>query len=409
MISNLAELQGFQQLFAAFLAGLFTSFTPCVYPLIPVTLSIFGATSDRGALRGFSLALSYVFGIAITYTALGFISAKTGTLFGAALGNPAFVAVICLLLILLSLYTLEILKFERVYVIQNRASQLGGQGYTGAFLMGLVSGVVAAPCVGPVLIVILGIVSQSRDPLWGASLMFSYAMGFGVLFLVLGTFSPLLQKLPRSGNWLHAIKFLIAVGLFVVALFLMRAFISLPLDPTADWPIVTALGAVAVLFATSGYRRNIAWRKVLAAIALAFAVSSLIPGKTTRNAEYQSATLEWQSGLESTLDAAKSRDTIAMLDLFADWCAACIELDHQTFPDPMVRAELSKIVIGRSDFTESSDEQDRIVERYKVLGLPTILFLTPQGDEIPGSRVTGFMNAEKFAAHLKKVSEQARR
>ena len=412
LLNNLHTLLGSHpefNLLWAFLAGVLSSLTPCVYPLIPVTLALFGAAAQTSRRRAFLLSCSYVLGIAVTYTVLGVISAQTGILFGSLLGNPLVVLIICLALILLSLFTLDIVHFDFAYRIQSKASTVGGKGFVGAFLMGSVSGFVAAPCIGPVLVVILGIAAASASLWWGAMLLLSYALGLGLLFLLLGTFSGLAHKLPRSGDWLRAVKILIASALFVVALFLVHSLVP------AQFQSLGAVGSgmvhagtliVALLFATAGLRRNSKLALLLACVLFSFtfyfAFVSPPPEDTGSETHFVAGTA-WRASFDGALREARRRQTLVMLDLFAEWCAACKDFDQKTFPDPEVRRVLMRLVPARLDFTNESPLSAQITEKYSVVGLPTILFLRPDGSEVPDSRITGFVPPAAFISRLERV------
>lgn len=397
------------QLVTAFNAGLLTSFTPCIYPLIPITLAIFGASNETSRLRSFLLALCYVLGIAVTYTVLGMISAKSGGLFGAALTKPAVVAILTLFLVALAFFSLDLFKFSAVSKLQNAASRVGGKGFRGAFLMGTVSGLVAAPCAGPLLVVILGVAAAQGNAVWGALLLFTYAIGMGMLFLCLGLFPSLLRSLPRSGNWLHAVKFLIGSLLFGVALFISQPFHAPLLGPILQpAALMLAPALIAIGLAYWAYRLPSAALKGAASILLAVSSFYYFIPPTSASPSAQSSHKEWATSIEEGLKIANARSTIVMADLYADWCAACIELDHKTFADTRVRARLEKLSLVRVDFTLDSDMTNKIAERYSVAGLPCLLFLGADGSEIPDSRVTGFLEPEKFLAHLDAVEAKIR-
>lgn len=391
-------------LFAAYVGGFFTSLTPCVYPLIPVTLAIFGANRDASRLASFLLSCAYVFGIALTYTTLGVISAISGSVFGQFLGNPWVVVLLALFLVALAVYSLDLIKIDFLSRLQGRASQVGGNGMLGAFFMGTVSGVVAAPCAAPLLIAILGVAAGSKDMLRGGLLLFVYSLGFGTLFIVLGTFSNLIQRLPRSGNWLYLVKFVIASSLLLAVAFLIE-----PLLHHADWwrhtekvfgsaSLMWAVAALALLAGFYASARQAGASKLgcsaLLAVALYGAVLYQAPG---------SSNLNWKNSVEAALEQAKASGSLVMVDFYADWCAACKEFEKITFPDSAVAVELNKIALARIDMTKLDEKSEEYEDRYEILGLPTILFLRADGSEINGSRIEGFLNPQEFLAHLEKV------
>lgn len=392
---------GLYPLFVVFWGGVLSSLTPCVYPLIPVTLAIFGATNESSRRKAFALSLTYVLGIAFTYTLLGMVCAKTGIVFGSFLGNPWIVALLALFILLLALYTLDIIPINFLHLVQTKAGRLGGKGFSGAFVMGAVSGVVAAPCVGPVLVVVLGIAAASQNVFWGAALLLCYSLGMGVLFVLLGTYSGLIQRIPRSGNWLLGVKLLIA-SLLLVALWILAApFLGRYLPDIKRemlLAIVLLFLILAVLAGVWGLKRNLRSLRFASAILTSLVFSLGLSGFTAPSQE-----LKWLTSFDAALQTAQQLEKPLMIDLFADWCAACKELDSLTFSDATVQQALSALVLGRVDFTTESDETIRIQEKYEVIGLPCVLFLSKEGIEIPESRLTGFLGPQEFLRHVERV------
>ncbi len=407
LVTNLSRLLddgSYLSFLYAFLAGILSSLTPCVYPLIPITLAIFGAHGETSRLRAASLSLSYVSGIAITYTTLGIISARTGALFGSLLSNPYITLCVVALLIYLALFTLDLVPIPFLGSLQTSASTVGNRGLLGAFLMGTLSGVVAAPCVGPVLVVILGIIASEKDALWGGALMLCYSLGLGVLFVILGIFSGLLSKLPRSGTWLVGIKFLISASVFGFAFYLLFTShlpsIPIQLLGKGSYTWIILGGTLIAIWKFKGLDNKFISASfagiigLAGALTLTFATLTKLPvGNPTTYSE--------------ALAQSEAVNKIILLDLYADWCGACKELEALTFPDPKVKDLLSKFVFGRIDMTEQSKDDDELLAKYSVIGLPCLLFLNSQGEEIPGSRITGFLPPQKFAERLNEVLSQA--
>jgi thiol:disulfide interchange protein len=209
-------------LLLVFLAGVLASLTPCVYPLIPITVGIFGAKQADTRLHGFGLSLVYAFGIAVTYSVLGVAAASLGTVFGGAMQNPWVLGAISLLFLVLGLSSLGVFEIRLPGSLQTKLSQTGGAGWAGAFVMGLVAGIIAAPCVGPIVAGILLYVAQQQDPVLGFGLLFTFAIGMGQLFLALGTFSSLLNRLPQSGSWMEGVKLVFGVVFIAMALYYLQ-------------------------------------------------------------------------------------------------------------------------------------------------------------------------------------------
>jgi thiol:disulfide interchange protein len=209
-------------LLLVFIAGILASLTPCVYPLIPITVGIFGAKQADTRLHAFGLSVVYVLGIAVTYSVLGVAAASLGTVFGGAMQNPWVLAAISLLFLVLGLSSLGVFEIRLPGAVQTKLSQTGGAGWAGAFVMGLVAGIIAAPCVGPIVAGILLYVAQQQDPMLGFGLLFTFAIGMGQLFLALGTFSSLLNRLPQSGGWMEGVKLIFGVVFIAMALYYLQ-------------------------------------------------------------------------------------------------------------------------------------------------------------------------------------------
>ncbi len=223
----------------AFLAGLFASLTPCVYPLIPITIGLFGAQDTASKFQGFKRSTIYVLGIAVTYTLLGVTAAWFGSVFGGAMQSPWVLSGIALLFIVLGTSSIGLFEIQVPGSIQTKLSQTSGNGAKKAFIMGLVAGIIAAPCVGPIVAGILLYVAQTQDPLLGALLLFSFSIGMGQLFLVLGTFSSMINNLPKSGGWLDASKVVFGAVFWGVAIYYLRLLIPSIIETTNSiWRIV---------------------------------------------------------------------------------------------------------------------------------------------------------------------------
>lgn len=241
--SEFEQTLGEQGLLAAlllvFLAGLLSSLTPCVYPLIPITIGLFGARQAKSRLEGFSLSLTYVIGIAITYSIMGVAAASFGTLFGSAMQSPWVLGGLALMFVALGLSSLGVIHVRLPGNLQTVLGQRGGAGYAGALVMGLVAGIIAAPCVGPIVAGVLVYVAKQQDLLLGWLMMMTFALGMGMLFLVLGTSSSLLGRLPKAGAWMDGVKTFFGALFFAMALYYLRYMV----DPLTDgakavWGIV---------------------------------------------------------------------------------------------------------------------------------------------------------------------------
>ncbi len=221
-------------LFLVFIAGFLSSLTPCVYPLIPITISVFGASGAKSRMHGFGLSVVYVLGIALTYSVLGVTAALFGTVFGGAMQHPAVIMALVGLFVVLGLSSAGLFDLRLPGDVQTKLSSVGGAGYLGAFLMGLVAGIIAAPCVGPIVAGVLLYVAQQQDVWLGGGMLFVFALGLGVIFLVLGTFSSLLGKLPRAGGWMESVKVLFGAIFFGMAFYYLR-YVVPGLGECVEW------------------------------------------------------------------------------------------------------------------------------------------------------------------------------
>lgn len=207
-----------------FLAGLVTSLTPCVYPLIPVTISVLGARKAESRVKAFFLALAYVLGIAVTYAALGAFAALTGAVFGEISSNPKVILGVSVVLLALALNMLDALPFNLPGFSGGTAGQNRKVGYLPNFLMGLTFGLVASPCTAPVLGAVLLYVGQTGSVVMGSSLLFVFALGMGSFLLLIGTFSGFLSLLPKSGDWMNRVKKIMGfLLLFMAGYFVFHA------------------------------------------------------------------------------------------------------------------------------------------------------------------------------------------
>jgi thiol:disulfide interchange protein DsbD len=385
-------------LLLAFLFGVLSSLTPCVYPVIPITVAYIGSRSEgKGRSAGFFLSLAFVAGLALVYAVLGAVSAKAGQAFGALTQTPWVGLPIAALFFALSLSMFNLFEFKTPAALTNRIEATKrkgkGRGFVGAFLIGALSGLVASPCIGPLIFAILVVVAATGSVALGFLYLFVYALGLGVLFIVIGTFSGVLASLPRSGGWMDGVRVLFGALILAAAFY----FAGLYLPKTAFLVVgLLALWAV-VLFLLFGAKRHFFSLPMRVAgillCAVAFvAVMPLLPSMA-RNAE---GGVAWQTSLDAGLAAAKAQGKPALVDMRADWCVACVELEKKTWPDARVQKWLGTVVPIRLDMTKNTDADQAIMQRYGVKGLPTVLFLSPEGRVISG--FVGYRSPEAVLA-----------
>lgn len=380
-----------------FLGGLALNLTPCVYPLIPITLAYFGGQASGRPGRTFALASIYVLGMCITYSALGVLAATTGSILGSVLQSPIALIFVAVVLVALGLSMFGLYDIQVPAAIRNRITSRPGTG--GALFMGLTVGLVAAPCVGPFVVSLLAYVGQSGSPLLGFSLFFVLALGLGLPYLFLGGFAGAASGLPRAGAWMVWVKKVFGCVMFAMALYFLN-----PLMPPAvagmTIPIVLLVSAVYLgliegsPIRTAGFRLA---RLSAAAACIAIAAALLMPAAA-------SSGISWQPFTPEALARASQEGRPVIIDFTADWCLPCKELDRFTFSDPEVVAAATRFVMLKADITsQTSEPVQEVQRRYAIMGAPTIVFLDAGGRERRDLRLTGFESAGKFTERMRQV------
>jgi thiol:disulfide interchange protein DsbD len=407
-------------------AGFLTALSPCVYPLIPVTLSILGARQSSSHLQGFFLSACYVAGMVILYSVLGVAFSAMGFLAGSALQSPFITVGIAFLFLILAASMFGAFEFVLPASVMGKLSQVGGGGYKGAFLMGLVAGIIAAPCTGPVLSFILTLIAKDGDLVRGAAFMVLYALGMGFPFLVLGTFSSAISSMPKSGKWMESVKSVFGLMMVVAAVYYLQfglQAVSAGLEELAPLGIAGALvltvAGVAVGALHLSFKHAPPLEKArkgvgvtLASLGLltfmAHAQTDAVPplpddqiGEITWNVV--SKEKDAMEKFDRMLSRARTECRPVMVDFYADWCVACKELDKYTYPDVDVRRESMRFFNIKVDATDDTDALQAIQDRYEIVGLPTVLFFDSHGRLKKKPRVTGFVKPEPYARILKRV------
>jgi thiol:disulfide interchange protein DsbD len=390
----------------AFVGGVATSLTPCVYPLIPITVSIFGARKAGSRRHAMGLSGLYVLGIAAMYSALGVGAALTGRAFGSVMQNPWAIGAVALVLAAMAASMFGAFELRLPSSWQARVSGVGGAGHAGAFGMGLVSGIIAAPCTGPVLAAALAFVAAKGSVAFGFGIMFVYALGMGLLFFLIGAFSI---SLPKSGPWMDTVKSVFGVALLAAAgVFLKDAFPGLrPLFGAAGWVAFAAAGvaALGVLLGAlhgdfSGGSPRAA--KGLGVLLLVGAIVYAAGAAGARERRRAADGLTWLHDEAAALALAAREGRPVILDFWADWCVACKELDRIAWADPRVREEAGRFIAVKLDGTEGSEAFQRVTEKYGIVGMPTVVFIDPRGREVP-ARITAAVTADEMIEALRGV------
>lgn len=389
--------------------GLGLAFTPCVFPMYPIIAGIIGG--QKGTLtarRGFLLAFVYVQGMALTYTALGVLVALAGMRYQALLQHPAILLTLALLFVVLAagmfgLYTLQ-LPARWQEKLNGISQQQKSGAYGGVFAMGALSGLVASPCTTAPLSGVLLFIAQSGDVLNGGLILYALSLGMGIPLLIIGASGG--KLLPKAGPWMNSVKVVFGLLLLAVALFLIERLIPM-LYAAVLWLlfISVSIGIIVRSFWPTLKTRG---RFILVVVMLALAGAGVVWQKPyIQTAFVEHLEFEAVDSLESLQNRIEQASgQWVMLDLYADWCVACKEFEVYTFTDARVQAALSDAVLLQADVTTTNATNTELLNAYQVVGLPTILFFDPDGNEIPGMRVTGFLNASNFSEHLERLMER---
>jgi thiol:disulfide interchange protein DsbD len=390
-----------------FLAGMATSLTPCVYPMIAITVSVFGARASEGRRRAALLSSSFVLGIAALFTPLGLVAATTGGVFGSALSSPVVLVCLAGLFLVLAASMFGAFELDLPSSLKNRLAMVGGVGYRGAFAVGLASALIAAPCTGPVLGFLLTWVGATGNVAFGALALFVYALGLGLLFWLVGTFSV---SLPKSGQWLEWVKSVFGIVMIVAAVYYVRDLVPglAALAERTPRALVfgvlclglgLALGAVHLSFHAPGPERA---RKAAGVAVAAVGLAALV-GYT--QALPPGAHLLWEADYESALARASRERKPVLVDFSASWCGACQELERHTFTDPRVVREGEHFVRVRIDLSPGQDSPEKrgILGRYDHRGLPLVVLHRPSGQA--ASRVTSFVEPDRFLELMREARQ----
>ncbi len=380
------------------LLGVALNLTPCVYPVISITIAFFGGRSAGTEAHTVRRALLYALGICLSFTALGATAALTGSLFGAALQQPAVLGGVALVLVLLAASNFGLYTFRLPSALSQRVGRTA-EGGLGAFVMGLTMGLVAAPCVGPLIVALLVFVGSQQSVPLGFALFFALGLGVGAPYVLLAALAGRLRRLPRGGGWLVWVEHVFGFVLLGMAL-----WFATPLLPPA-WarPATTLLlvAAAAVLgFRAAEDGAAFRWaRRTLGVALLGVALGGLF------EADAQ-APIPWQPFSDAAFERALDAGRPVLLDFGADWCLPCREMERTTFRDPDVVRAAEAFAPFKVDVTLGDDDANAVMARFGVSGVPTYLVLRPDGGE--HERLVGFVDAERMRGVLESLAPRPR-
>ena len=401
--------------FGFFLLGLGLAFTPCVLPMLPLLSAIVIGQNQRPNMwRAFALSFVYVQGMALTYTLLGLIVAAIGLPFQVALQHPYVMIGLSIIFVLLALSMFGVFTLQLPSSLQTKLSLLSQQqkagAFGGVFLMGMIAGLVASPCTSAPLSGALLYVAQSGDLFTGAITLYLLALGMGVPLILITLFGN--KILPKSGMWMETVKKLFGFVMLALPVFLISRILPDEWTPRL-WAMLGT--AFFIWFAFQMPKNGTGWVfRILFLVAAMISVKPLqtwvwgespapsaVENKAVSHVEFKQVKSEAE--LQQAL--AENNKPLVMLDLYADWCVACKEFEKETFSDPSVQKAFGDMLLLQVDMTKNSEENRALMTKYKVLGLPTILFFSRDGKEIEGSRVNGFMPPVEFLQWIEKISK----
>ena len=394
----------------AFVAGLGLTLTPCVYPMIPITMAVIGAAATQRRASALARALVYVLGISVTYALLGVIAAAVGRAFGTVLQHPAVYLVLAVLFagMAVAMSGAFDVQVPMSWSARLQAMVRGRWGLVGVFLLGLLSGVAVTPCGAPVVLAAMSYVTKTGRPVEGFVILFAIAWGMGTPLVVLGVFGGLLKSLPKSGGWQETVKLVFAAALLAGALY----FVWMSSVLSAFWfrMVVGAAALVAAVFVGAFDKlaaRADAWGRVRKALGLlllvAAAVAFFLPALS--RPEKAKPSIQWLTSEPEALQAAVRERKPVMLYFWQQRCRECVTLADRTFPDRRVVEESAHFTCLKFNGTDAgSPEVRRVLDKYGIKVFPTMVFISGGGEVLADQTVVGYVDADALLKTMRLVS-----
>ena len=430
-IADSLEKDGFFMVILTFFGfGLLLAFTPCVFPMIPILSSIIVGQGDKITTRqAFKLSLVYVLAMALTYTVAGIIAGLFGANLQAAFQNPWILGSFSFVFVLLSLSMFGFYELQLPASLQTKLTEISnkqeGGTVAGVAIMGFLSALIVGPCVAAPLMGALIYIGQTGDAVLGGVALFALSMGMGAPLIAIGTSAG--KFMPKAGAWMDPIKAVFGVMLLAVAIWMLERIIPAPVAMLL-WAILLIVSGVFMGALLQMERTVSGWLKLWKAIGIVFVIYgglllvgvasngsdplqplrglNLGGGNATSSVAHEEVEfkkIKSLSDLDREVKAASALGKPVMLDFYADWCVSCKEMERYTFSDPTVMKLMSKAVLLQADVTDNDDIDKSLLKKFRLIGPPSIIFWNEKGEEQQNMRMVGFMEADEFAAHLKKA------
>jgi thioredoxin:protein disulfide reductase len=382
-----------------FLGGLALNLSPCIYPLIPVTVSYFGGKSGKMKGSAFFHGVFYLLGLSVTNSILGVTSALTGNILGSMLQNPVVLILIALIMAGLGLSFFDLWEL-RVPSSLNKIASKNYGGYFGTFFMGLTMGIIAAPCIGPFILGLLTYVGQKGDPFFGFLCFFILSMGMGLPICILALFSGAIEKLPLSGDWMVWIRKLMGWVLIGMAVYMISPLMSGSIGKSTLFLVVSLAAGIYLGWIDKAGQTRVRFvfiKKISGILIILLGLGYFYSSHSVEEG------IHWAPYDEGLLLKAAREGKPVIIDFYADWCIPCGELDKNVFRDQIIVGLSEKFVAMHLDLTKRQVSQDTILEKYQVIGVPTIIFISKDGKEEKKLRIESLVNKSEFLSAMKQL------